>query len=85
MIKVKMEHVNAVVHAELFVDAAIEKAASKRIQHSLENDLLRLAELKFILIQKLTGTGDLFNGDGKRVTPPSTGIEENDGDTNQPK
>lgn len=53
MTKLSMEHVNAICHAELFVDAACGKIPEPRLRRSLETDLLRLTELKLYIIEKM--------------------------------
>jgi len=67
MIALKMEHVNAIVHAEFMLDAATSKVPIPKMRKQLEDDLLRLAELKIYVIESLTGTGKLFDFEGKRV------------------
>ena len=60
MIKLNMTHVNAICHAELLVDATSLTQGSHKLRAQLDNDLLRLAELKLFIIQRMAGTNKLF-------------------------
>lgn len=73
MIKLNMSHVNAIVHAEFFIDGSLSKIPEPRMRHQLENDLLRLAELKLHVIERMTNIDGLFElkdkPDGHANTP----------------
>ncbi len=58
--KLSMEHVNAICHAEFFTDAAISKLDGNRMRKTIENDMMRLAELKLFIIQQMTNAQKLF-------------------------
>lgn len=60
MIKVNMGHVDAIVRAEFYVNGAMAKVPEPRMRKQLEDDLLRLAELKLYLIQTLTDVQGTF-------------------------
>lgn len=63
MIKVCMKHVDAVCHAEFFVEAATTKVPVPDMRKQLEDDLLRLAELKLFIIAHMTQMPGLFDKD----------------------
>lgn len=65
MIKLSMDHVNAICHAEFFTDAAISKLDGSRMRHSIESDLQRLAELKLYIIEKMVKPELPFNEKAK--------------------
>lgn len=65
MIKLSMKHVNAVCHAEFLLDAATTKVPIPKMRAQLEDDLLRLAELKLHIIELMTDKPQLFPEKGK--------------------
>lgn len=72
MIKMRMEHVNAICHAEFMLDAATSSVPIPKMRAQLEDDLLRLAELKMNVIEQLTGGKTLFDMKGNPVGNAST-------------
>lgn len=51
MIKLSMNHIDAICHAELLMDACQLVQGAHKLRYKIENDLLRLAELKLYIIQ----------------------------------
>ena len=60
MIKLSMKHVNAICHAELLIDTCQLTQGSHKLRAALEDDLLRLAELKLFIIEHMTNQHQLF-------------------------
>lgn len=54
MIKLTMQHVDAICHAELLMDACQLVQGAAKLRMKLEDDLLRLAELKLHIIESMT-------------------------------
>lgn len=54
MIKLSQKHLDAICHAELFLDPVIPKLESPRLRKHLEDDLCTLAELKLYIITSMT-------------------------------
>jgi len=59
MIALTMQHINAICHVELLIDSASLPQGSAKFRAKLEDDLLRLAELKLYIIQLMAGTPNL--------------------------
>lgn len=60
MLKPNMLHVNAIVRAEFYLDGAISKVPEPRMRKQLEDDLLRLAELKLYLMDIMCQSCTLY-------------------------
>lgn len=60
MIKLTMEHVNAICHSEFFVQGSLGKVPEPLMRRQLEDDLLKLTELKLYIISKMKDTGTLL-------------------------
>lgn len=52
MVKLSMQHINAICHAELLMDTCSLNQGAAKLRMKLEDDLLRLAELKLFIIQQ---------------------------------
>lgn len=65
MIKLTMEHINAICHAELLLDAHQLVQGAHKLRAKIEDDLLRLAELKLFIIQFMTDPKLPFDKDAK--------------------
>ena len=50
MVKMTQVHIDAICHAELFFDPIFAKLESPRLRKHLEDDLLRLAEIKLYIM-----------------------------------
>lgn len=61
MIKLTMEHVNAICHAELLMDACQLVQGAHKLRAKIEQDMLKLAELKLYIIQMLANPPVLFD------------------------
>lgn len=60
MIALSMKHVNAICHAELLIDTCQLAQGSHKLRAKIEDDLLRLAELKLFIIEHMTNQHQLF-------------------------
>lgn len=60
MIKLSMKHIDAVCHAEFLLDAATTKVPIPKMRAQLEDDLLRLAELKLYIFELMAGVQGTF-------------------------
>lgn len=70
MVKLCQEHMDAICHAELFLESATEKVQSRKMLAVLENDKLRLAELKLYILTSMSQPNLLFPEPGNNGEKP---------------
>lgn len=61
MVKLCMKHIDAICHAELLMDTVSLIQGAAKLRAKLEDDQLRLAELKLYIIQKMAGPPGMFD------------------------
>ncbi len=60
MIELTMTHVNAICHAEFYLHKASSQFLEPHMRAQLEDDLLRLAELKISVLKSMVIDNTLF-------------------------
>lgn len=58
--KIDMSHLDAICHAEFYLQKSATQFLEPQMMAQLDDDMLRLAELKMHIIQQMTETNGLF-------------------------
>lgn len=69
MKKMRIDHVDAIARASAYVTPALDKISGRHQKESIENDLLRLAEVKKFLLYHLYNPGLPINVDEDPDSP----------------
>lgn len=69
MIKLTMQHVNAICHAELIMDTQVLSQMAARLRSKTEDHLLRLAELKLYIITAMAEPPKLPYEESSKESP----------------
>jgi hypothetical protein len=69
MIRMSLEHISAIAHAELFLEPALSKNPEPRFRVAIERDLLRLAEIKLYLMSDIHSHQLTFDDLNQKTSP----------------